>query len=92
MRVYLFEGPRLLMVNVRDTEQAWIVDIYYMIDNSAFLTTSARHAASPPFTFVNSNFSNDRMGTTNIQPGSQKQSVKIGPGASVAQQQSGGCC
>lgn len=58
-----------------------------------FLETSAKNATNVEQAFLTmAKQIKDRMGTTNIQPGSQKQSVKIGPGASVAQQQNGGCC
>jgi hypothetical protein len=32
------------------------------------------------------------MGTTTVSPGTQNKTVKVGPGTSVPQQPSGGCC
>ncbi|CAG8534856.1 6227_t:CDS:2 [Paraglomus brasilianum] len=96
---YACEGVNKLLVgNKSDLASKKVVEYaaakeYADQLNIPFLETSAKNATNVEQAFLTmAKQIKDRMGTTNIQPGSQKQSVKVGPGASVAQQQSGSCC
>uniref|UniRef100_A0A1D1YYS0 GTP-binding protein ypt1 n=1 Tax=Anthurium amnicola TaxID=1678845 RepID=A0A1D1YYS0_9ARAE len=96
---YACEGVNKLLVgNKSDLASKKVVEYaaakeYSDQLNIPFLETSAKNATNVEQAFLTmAKQIKDRMGTTNIQPGSQKQSVKVGPGASVAQQQGGSCC
>jgi len=96
---YACEGVNKLLVgNKSDLTNKKVVEYTVAKEfsdqlNIPFLETSAKNATNVEQAFLTmAKQIKDRIGTTTITPGTQKQTVKVGPGTSVPQQQSGGCC
>ncbi|CAG8494710.1 13971_t:CDS:2 [Funneliformis mosseae] len=84
---YACEGVNKLLVgNKSDLANKKVVE--YTVAK-----TSAKNATNVEQAFLTmAKQIKDRMGTTTVSNGTPKQTVKVGPGTSVPQQQSGGCC
>ncbi|CAG8734650.1 2103_t:CDS:2 [Acaulospora morrowiae] len=96
---YACEGVNKLLVgNKSDLQNKKVVEYTVAKEfadqlNIPFLETSAKNATNVEQAFLTmAKQIKDRMGTTTVSPGTTTQTLKVGPGTSVPQPSSGGCC